>query len=40
MRIHLSLEVMSEDHSVKPLRVTTIAILCDKCSEIARTLLK
>ena len=40
MRIHLSLEIECEDDSVKPLCVTTITILCDKCSEIARTLMK
>lgn len=36
MRIHLCSEVMCENGSVKPLGVTTIAIMCDKCAEIAR----
>lgn len=40
MRIHLSLEIECEDDSVEPLSVTTITILCGKCSEIARTLIE
>jgi len=40
MRIHLSSEVMCENDSVKPLSVTTIAIMCDKCAEIARRLIE
>ena len=40
MRILLSSEVMCENNSVKPLSVTTIAIMCDKCSEIARRLIE
>ena len=40
MRIHLSLEIVREDDTVKPLSVTSIAILCDECSEIGRILIK
>lgn len=40
MRIHLSSEVTCGNDLVKPLSVTTIAIMCDKCAEIARLLIE